>query len=264
VPADAKPEDLRSDFLHVNTVAYNPRLDQLALSSPVLGEVWILDHGTTTEEARGSHGGKVGRGGDLLYRWGNPASHGRPAGAQRLFYQHDVRWIPDGWPRAGNLLVFNNGRDRPEGAWSSVDEWTPPLQADGSYALAGDAFGPSELAWRFTAKERETLYSPVISGAQRLPGGHTLVCEGSGGRFLEVTDAGEVVWEYRNPFSGNVKNADGSPPQPIPPDQPFGVFRATRIPPDHPALAGRTLAPLDPQPAWHEWSPPSADGTARR
>jgi hypothetical protein len=26
------------------------------------------------------------------------------------------------------------------------------------------------------------------------------------------------------------------------------VFRATKIPPEHPALAGRALKPLDPQP----------------
>jgi hypothetical protein len=267
VPANAQLDDLRSDFLHVNSVAYDPRLDQIALSSPVLGEIWIVDHGTTSEEAAGSRGGKAGRGGDLLYRWGNPASYGRadgPSGAQRLFYQHDVRWIPDGWPRAGNLLVFNNGRDRPEGPWSSVDEWTPPLQAGGTYALGEGAFGPTDLAWRYAAKPPETLYSPFISGAQRLRGGNTLVCEGGGGRFLEVTDAGDVAWEYRNPFSGSVKNADGSPPQPRADDRPFAVYRATRIPPDHPALAGRTLEPLDPQPAWHEWSPPPEDGAPAR
>lgn len=264
VPSDAKPEDLRSDFLHVNTVAYHPRLDQIALSTPVLGEIWIVDHGTTTAEAAGSRGGTAGRGGDLLYRWGNAATYGRgaePNGAKRLFYQHDVRWIPDGWPRAGNLLVFNNGRDRPEGPWSSVDEWTPPLQPDGRYAREGELFGPAELAWRYRAAEPTDLYSPFISGAQRLANGNTLICEGGGGRFIEVTDAGEVVWEFRNPFSGDVRNADGSPPQPRAGERPFAAFRATRIPPDHPALAGRTLAPLDPQPAWAEWKPP-AEGSS--
>jgi hypothetical protein len=257
VAPDATPQDLRADFLHVNTVAYHPRLDQIALSVPALGEVWIVDHGTTTQEAADSSGGRAGRGGDLLYRWGNPAVYGRGgAGHQRLFYQHDVRWIPDGWEGAGNLLVFNNGRGRPEGPWSSVDEWTPPLSPAGGYVIAdGAPFGPAQLAWQHRAPDPTSLYAPFISGAQRLANGNTLICSGTGGEFLEVTRAGEVVWEYRNPFWGDVRNVDGSLPQPRIDERPFAVFRATRIPPNHPALAGRTLVPLDPQPAWFEWKP---------
>jgi hypothetical protein len=251
VPADATPQDLRSDFLHVNTVAYHPRLDQVALSSPTLGEIWIIDHATTTAEAAGPAG-------DLLYRWGNPSAYGRGgegAGAQRFFFQHDVRWIPDGFEGAGNLLVFNNGRGRPEGKWSSVDEWTPPLAEDGRYVLDGGRFGPAALAWQYRAAEPEGFFAPFISGAQRLANGNTLICAGTGGEFFEVTRAGEVVWEYRNPFWGDVRNVDGSLPSPRADERPFSTFRATRIPADHPGLSGRTLAPLDPQPPWFEWTP---------
>ena len=249
VPSDAKAQDLDSDFLHVNAVAYHPRLDQIALSVPSLGEIWIIDHGTTTAEAAGPAG-------DLLYRWGNPAAYGRGGPSdQRFFYQHDVRWIPDGWEGAGNLMVFNNGRERPGGAWSSVDEWTPPLGADGRYRLDGGAFAPLELAWEYRAKPPDELFAPFISGAQRLANGNTLVAAGTGGELIEVTRAGEVVWEYRSPFSGSVRNADGSMPQPGLDENPFALFRATRIPADHPALAGRTLAPLDPQPAPFDWKP---------
>ena len=257
VHPEATPRDLRSDFLHVNTVAFHPRLDQIALSVPVLGEVWIIDHTTTTAEAAGSSGGRAGRGGDLLYRWGNPAAYGRGdaegIGAKRLFYQHDVRWIPDGQAGAGNLTVFNNGRERPEGPWSSVDEWTPPLLADGSYTIDGGAFGPAALTWQYRAPEPTSFYAPFVSGAHRIANGNTLICAGTDGTIFEVTRAGEVVWEFRNPFSGDVRNADGSLPQPRADERPFATFRATRIPPDHAALAGRTLEPLDPQPEWHEW-----------
>ncbi|HEU5323638.1 MAG TPA: aryl-sulfate sulfotransferase, partial [Methylomirabilota bacterium] len=162
VPADATPQDLRSDFLHVNAVVHHPRLQQIALSVPMLGEIWIIDRATTTAEAAGPAG-------DLLYRWGNPASYGRGgdgAGVQRFFYQHDVRWIPDGWEGAGNLTVFNNGRGRPDGAWSSVDEWTPPLGADGRYALDGGRFGPAGLARQYRVPD--SLYAPFVSGAHRL------------------------------------------------------------------------------------------------
>ena len=44
------------------------------------------------------------------------------------------------------------------------------------------------------------MYSYMISGAQRLPNGNTLVVETDGGRALELTGDGEVVWEFRSPF----------------------------------------------------------------
>jgi hypothetical protein len=247
VDPDAKPEDLRSDILHANAIDYHPGLEQIAISIPFTNEIWILDHAMTTEEARGPKG-------DLLYRWGNPAAYGRGSREdQRLFAQHDVRWIPEGAEGAGNLTILNNGLGRPDGQYTTVEEWTPPLEPDGRYALEPRApFGPTEPRWVYRGDPPSDFFSPIISGAARLPNGNTLICEGTGGRFLEVTKEGEVVWEYRNPFSGDIRNADGSPAQPIPPSAPFAVFRATRIPPDHPALAGRTLEPLSPQPPVHQ------------
>jgi len=255
VPPDATVDDQRPDFLHVNAVAYHPGLDQIALSVPTVGEIWIVDHSTTTAEAAGSAGGRSGRGGDLLYRWGNPAAYGRGDAASTIFfYQHDVRWIPAGWKGAGNLMVFNNGRDRPDGPWSSVDEWTPPLTSEGRYLLEDDAaYRPSELVWRYRASEPTEFFAPFISGARRLANGNTFVASGTGGDLFEVTRAGEIVWEYRNPYSGDVRLADGSPPQPGTEDNPFAVFRAALIEADDPALAGRALAPLEPQPEWYEW-----------
>lgn len=258
VPEDATPQDLRSDFLHINAITYHPRLDQIALSVPTLGEVWVIDHGVSTEEAKGPAG-------DLLYRWGNPGAYGRDgpdSGAKRFFYQHDVRWVPDGWENAGNLIVLNNGRDRPEGRWTSVDEWTPPIDETGRYPIAdGDPWGSGELAWRFAAAERESLFAPFISGANRLASGNTLVCDGTGGRFIEVTREGEVVWEYRNPFRGLVPLSDGRPPQPAE-DSPFAAFRATRIKAGHSGLTGRDLAPLDPQPEWANEARAGSDASA--
>ena len=250
VPEDATADDLKSDFLHTNAIDYHPRLDQIALSVPVLGEVWIIDHATTSEQARGPAG-------DLLYRWGNPAMYGRSdAGGQRFFYQHDVRWIPDGWKGAGNLTVFNNGGERPTGSFSSIDEWTPPLEADGDYTIADNAaFGPTDFAWQYAAAEPGNFFSPFISGATRLANHNTMICAGVGGRLLEVTRAGEIVWEYRNPFSGDVRNADGSLPQPGLDKFPYSVFRATRISADDPGLADRKLTALDPQPDWFDYAP---------
>ena len=91
------------------------------------------------------------------------------------------------------------------------------------------------------------LFSPFISGAKRLPNGHTLITEGVSGRFVEVDADGNVVWDYMTPYAGYVTNPDGSSPQPVGPFI-YATFRSTHIPTNHPALAGRDLTPLDPQP----------------
>lgn len=39
--------------------------------------------------------------------------------------------------------------------------------------------------------------------AQRLPNDNTLITESSFGRFFEVTNEGEIVWEYVNPYFGS-------------------------------------------------------------
>jgi Arylsulfotransferase (ASST) len=249
VPDDAKAEDLSSDLLHTNAVNYNAELDQIVVSTPKFNEIWIIDHSTTTQQAAGSTGGRAGRGGDLLYRWGNPRTYGRGTEAdQKLFGQHDVRWVSTGFPGAGHLTVFNNGLKGPEGNYSAVYEIATPLNQEGRYPLPKSGpFGPPEPAWSYTAPDKVSFSSGFISGAQRLANGNTLICAGAPGRFFEVTPAGEIVWDYWTLYSGNIRMPDGSLPHPVG-ENTYAVFRATKIPPDHPGLAGRDLKPLDPQP----------------
>ncbi|MBJ02084.1 MAG: arylsulfotransferase (ASST) [Planctomycetes bacterium] len=188
----------QGDWNHVNSVDYNAELDQILLSSHNQNEIWIIDHSTTTAEAAGHTGGTHGRGGDLLYRWGNPRAyrHGPPT-QQKLFGQHDAQWIADGLSGAGDILVFNNGAGRPAGPFSSIDQLTPPVNANGEYTYAGGtAYGPTALSWTYIDPNPTDFYSGFISGCQRLPGGTTLVCSGGQGWFFEVDDAGTLIWEY--------------------------------------------------------------------
>jgi hypothetical protein len=232
--AALQPPGLSADWLHTNAVDYNPELDLIALSSPELSEVWILDHSTTTEQAAGHRGGRYGKGGDILWRWGNPKNHGAGTAAdRRLFYQHNVQWIPPGHPGAGHLLVFNNGQSRPGGEYSSIDELVLPLEPGKGFARTGGAFGPKDPAWSY--HDSSHFYAAFISGCQRLTSGNTLICEGPKGRVFEVTSAGSIVWEFWSPFGGDLK-ADGVDGN--------ALFRAMRIAPDHPGLKGRKLEPL--------------------
>jgi len=197
----------QGDWNHANAITYNPALDQIILNSRHQSEFWVIDHSTTTAEAAGHTGGTHGRGGDFLYRWGNPQAYraGTPAD-QRLFGQHDPQWIAPGSPGAGNILVFNNGLDRPQGDYSSLDEIVPPLNVFGGYDhTPGTAYGPLDPVWSYVAAVPTDFYASFISGVQRLPNGNTLACNGPAGEFFEVTNSMEIVWEYDNPFpaSGN-------------------------------------------------------------
>lgn len=229
-------DDKRADWLHLNGIDYNAELDQIVVSSWWFNEIWVIDHGITTEEARGSKG-------DLLFRWGNPQTYGRGSAVdRRLFHQHDPQWIPAGFPGAGDITIFNNGRSRPDEEYSSVVQITPPLQPDGTYAIEGlDPFGPEAPTWEWTPPEDDRLYSSFISGTHRLANGNTLVIGGPQGRVLEVTPDSELVWDLHNPW-GELDD-DGEPGRFT-----YAMFRATRIPPDHPGLRGRELSPVDPQP----------------
>jgi len=239
-----------ADLYHFNAIKYNRKLDQIVFSSPGLNEIFIIDHSTTTQEAASHIGGKSGKGGDFLYRWGNPKNYQwGDSTNQKLFNQHDVRWIEDGNPGEGNLTVFNNnlGGRKDSLNYSAIFELTTPVDAEGNYLLeSGKPFGPEKPTWIYTALDSISFYSGFISGAQRMKNGNTFINEGARGRFFEVTPEGNIVWEYLNPYHGDIRKPNGDPVDLLP--MVYSEFRSNFIPADHPAFAGKELKPIDPQP----------------
>jgi hypothetical protein len=221
-----------ADWTHFNAIAYNADLDQILVSLRNFSEIWIIDHSITTQQAATHTGGRRGRGGDLLYRWGNPQAYRAGTAAdRRLFGQHNAHWIAKGLQGAGHLLIYNNGDGRPQGMYSTVEELVLPVANNGRYPLArGAKYGPDDSIWSYTAPNPTDFYSFNISGAMRLPNGNTLICAGAPGIIFEITPEKKVVWQYNLPVFGEGRGNRN-------------VFRAIRIAPGSPALKGRQLVP---------------------
>ncbi len=180
---------MQGDWMHVNGISYNADLDQIVFSSHNLDEFYVIDHSTTTQEAASHSGGRYGKGGDILYRWGSPSNY-RASGTQVFNVVHCSTWIPEGYPGGDNILAFNNR----EGTGSSmVVEIKPPRNEDGSYSYTSGPYLPSSPEWTYSASG---FYSNHLGGCQRLPNGNTLIVQSTSGKMFEVNSLGNVVWTY--------------------------------------------------------------------
>jgi hypothetical protein len=179
------------DWFHVNGVNYAAERDQICFSSRFLSEVFIIDHSTTSLEAAGHTGGNSGKGGDFLYRWGNPENYGAIGSQEISGPVHDARFIPDdGRPRGGFLQFFNN-----EGVNgnSTVDAIELPLAADGyNYEKNADGtYDPSEASYRHLCEDDASGQSASNS----MPNGNVFV-NLSQGYMYEADLDGNVIWQY--------------------------------------------------------------------
>lgn len=224
------------DWIHANSIDYNEITDQIAISAHNISEFWIIDHSTTTAQAKTSSGGNSNMGGDILYRWGNPQAYNSGTAIDRKLYrQHNVQWIKNGLQDSGKILLFNNGWDR-DSAYSSIDVIDIPDLTNNVYKNT-IPYGPSNLHWKYYSKNQGEFYSPIISGAQRLPNGNTLICSGVQGRFFEVTPSKNIVWTYKNPVINSTRLTDG--------DAPMNgmVFRCEYYPKNYAAFNNKNLSP---------------------
>ena len=233
----------KADWMHCNGIDYNPILDQIALSCKNTNEIYIIDHSTTIEEAAGHSGGARGKGGDFLYRWGNPEAYDMGTYQdKRLYSQHDVQWIEEDRPGAGSLIVYNNGVGR-AGSYSSVDVITPVI-LDGEYQMdAEHRFLPNTPSWSWD--NGAEMYAAFVSGAQRLANGNTLVTYGTNGTLYEVTLNGEIAWTYISPVSnqGIIEQGEAMPDGNVIGSKANTIFKVRKYTADHPGFTGRDLTP---------------------
>lgn len=230
-----------ADWLHFNSICYHAELDQILISNRNFNEIFIIDHSTTTSEAAAHKGGKRNRGGDLLFRWGNPMTYNMGNKRdQKLYYQHSAQWIGQDSPDKDKIIVFNNGlgRAKPDSVYSSIEIIEPKFNIAGNYLLEpGRPYYPESSYWTYTTPEKINFYSFNVSNAQRLPNGNTLICSGESGYFFEIDRQKRIVWNYINPVGSGGVFKQG--------DKPFDnqVYRCTFYPSGYSAFKGRALDP---------------------
>jgi hypothetical protein len=170
----------RNSLTHCNGIAYDRVNDLIFLSINKFSEIWVIDHSTNTDEAQSGSGGNYNKGGDLIFRFGNPGAYN--SDVERLFTrQHHPNFVNPELGFGGNMMVFVN---RTEDTGSIVYELQiPDLDIDDPKV---------EVVWHY---EKSGFFSRLVSGAMRLPNQNTLICEGDFGLF-EVNPSGEIVWTY--------------------------------------------------------------------
>jgi len=175
--------DEQGDITHGNGISYDATNDIIYFSANFYSEVWVIDHSTSIEEAATHTGGNYGKGGDLLYRFGNPSAYNNTQG-NRLFYNNHYPNLLQG-EDIGKMLIFSNGAELER---STVYE----LNLPNTFNLSPNTNNEPEVLWSFS---HEDLYSPKVSGAEKLPNGNILITEGDFG-IWEVTKEKEIVWKY--------------------------------------------------------------------
>ncbi len=175
--------DKEGDIMHANGIEYDEINNLIYISVNFYHEVWVIDHSTTTEEAATSLGGNFGKGGNLVYRFGNPEVYGNAMGERRFFNNHHPRLLSGA--DLGKFSIYMNGGD-------SNQSIAYELQLPDPLSLLANTDNEPTEAWNFTDAD---LYAPRVSGMVRIPNGNRLITEGDFGVW-EVTEAGEVVWKF--------------------------------------------------------------------
>lgn len=189
------PQFTNPDMVHLNAIDYNEIVDQIVISSRKTNEVYIIDHSISSVEA-------AGVGGNFLYRWGNPKIYDNGnTSDQILFAPHSVNWTSE-----NELIIFNNGVNRPLGNFSTVEIIQLPLFEGGAYHYEIDeAFSPELPTLSYDMNQN--YYTQSQGGAFKLDDGNLLVTVSNMKTILELNEVGEVEFEYYHDENGNLPRA---------------------------------------------------------
>ena len=223
------------DYVHTNGLDYNSSLDQIVISARHTHEIYVIDHSTSTTQAATSSGGLYGKGGDFLWRWGNPEVYDRGTIVDRkIGKQHDPKWVEEG-PFQGMISVFSNDGYGSNLSASSV-HIIEPDDVNGVYNLSLGEFLPNDYFWSWDGViTGDVMFGASRCGVQVMSNGNVLIDETGKGKLSEVNNLGNVIWVYEIPaasgsnfsqFSEAVNN---------------GAFRANRYSESYPGFNGVTF-----------------------
>lgn len=184
---------------HVNSIDYNQERDEIILNTRENNELWIIDHSTSTIEAASDTGGNYGKGGQILFRWGNPQAYNRGSiDSLRMFGSHGLIWIEDDNILKDYILFFNNGDSRPNGNHSTVELIKPSIDNNGFYLINSDSIFQIDDHKLVYGEDpiNQPLQSTYLSNCEKFENGY-LINEGGRGRILEINDEKEIVWELK-------------------------------------------------------------------
>tara|TARA_R110002049_G_scaffold13509_3_gene58813 strand:- start:163255 stop:164790 length:1536 start_codon:yes stop_codon:yes gene_type:complete len=208
---------------NINHLDYDPHTKQILMSCNTCDEIWVIEKQPTTRKAAKNKGGRYGKGGGFIYRYGNRGNYNAAAegaGTLQIDLQHGVRFVKHrdelGWTihdkRVGNIILYNNG-------FSTTDEMAyteikPVRNRRGGYKMIDGAFQPL-----LPTKTSTNLGSPFMGSVQALPYKHTIINAGVGGTgpngtagfppapgfaiggatAIELDKRGHEVWRFVNP-----------------------------------------------------------------
>ena len=229
------------DWLHFNSLDYNHNLNQIMISCHTLSEIYIIDHSTNTNQSSGHIGGNGNKGGDLLYRWGNPEAYDQGDEADKQSSgQHDAQWILSG-VHEGEILFFNNRLGTSE---SSVDIIDPQFNGSFYPTTSDSVYFPESPS--LVVRPKDDFASAFMSSCQLFNETHLISCESLTGRVTEYDlEDDRLLWEYVLPITSDSIVSQGSN------HGKNWMFRAKKFAPNYSGFTGKTLTatiPLEKNP----------------
>lgn len=186
--------DLHHDWTHVNALTYDDSEDAIYISTRHLSRITKIDYPS----------------GEIIWNMG----HNMPSGDVEIgheigfSFQHSVQILDN-----GNILTFDNGNLSPE---FRQTEQQISRAIEIKIDSIDNAFS-AELIWEYELAPE--LFGFASGNAQKLDNGNVLITTvGGGGRSIEVSGEGEIIWQGEY----NLSLPNGA------------VYRATKIPGIHP------------------------------